>query len=205
MNTDRCSIPADRALSILNTANIAVRVYAPKILAFRRLDHIFNDADLEDIASACAEKACKSYDKYDPAKAKLSTWVTNIAINCVKDEIDRKLRHLDTFRPLATWTDDTLEEADFEDFADSCGGKVPEIREMLSEQEADREIQFKEFQAQLDEARASLGEKDIRFERLMEMELKSGEIAAIVGCTPNAAYKRIHLIRQAMAARLNAA
>ncbi len=31
------------------------------------------------------------------------------------------------------------------------------------------------------------------------------DFAAIEGCTPSAAYKRIHLIRQAMAARLYAA
>lgn len=43
-----------------------------------------NDAEAEDIVAEAFLLAARSFDKFDPSRAKFSTWVNTIAINCMK-------------------------------------------------------------------------------------------------------------------------
>ena len=54
----------------------------------------FSREDIEDMAGDTIMKACRSIDRYDPEKAKMSTWVGRIAVNTVKDAINYKMKRL---------------------------------------------------------------------------------------------------------------
>lgn len=42
-----------------------------------------NDHDAEDVVADAYLRAARAFDQYDPSRAKFSTWVTKIAINCM--------------------------------------------------------------------------------------------------------------------------
>ena len=44
-----------------------------------------DDTCAEDVVAEAYLKAARSFGKFDPARAKFSTWVVTIAINCMKD------------------------------------------------------------------------------------------------------------------------
>lgn len=44
---------------------------------------VFDQAAAEDIVAEAYLLAARSFGKYDPSRAKFSTWVTKIAINCM--------------------------------------------------------------------------------------------------------------------------
>ena len=48
-----------------------------------------NDDVAEDVVAEAYLKAARSFSKYDPARAKFSTWVVRIAANCMKDHWKR--------------------------------------------------------------------------------------------------------------------
>ena len=64
------------------------------------------DDAAEDVVAEAYLKAARSFSKYDPARAKFSTWVVRIAANCMKD-------HWKRARP-ATCIDDVPEGALFQ-------------------------------------------------------------------------------------------
>lgn len=48
-----------------------------------------DDAATEDVVSEAFCKAARSFSKFDPARAKFSTWVVKIAVNCMNDHYRR--------------------------------------------------------------------------------------------------------------------
>ena len=51
------------------------------------------DAAAEDIVSEAYLLAARSFNRYDPMRAKFSTWVTRIAINCMASHYRRERVH----------------------------------------------------------------------------------------------------------------
>lgn len=58
--------------------------YYSKVFVFCR-QHISSQEDAEDLVDAIFFAAYQNYDKYDPAKARLSTWIFCIANNRLKN------------------------------------------------------------------------------------------------------------------------
>ena len=58
--------------------------YYSKVFVFCK-QHISSQQDTEDLVDAIFFAAYQNYDKYDPAKAKLSTWIFCIANNRLKN------------------------------------------------------------------------------------------------------------------------
>ena len=54
-----------------------------------------DDASTEDVVSEAYMKAARGFDRFDPARSKFSTWVVNIAVNCMKS-------HYRKVKPTAT-------------------------------------------------------------------------------------------------------
>ena len=55
-------------------------------LVYNYLSYRANDPDIaEDIAAEAFLKAARAFDRFDPARAKFSTWVVSIARNCLID------------------------------------------------------------------------------------------------------------------------
>lgn len=50
-----------------------------------------NDHATEDVVADAFLKAARAFDRFDPARSKFSTWVINIAINCMNSHY-RKVR-----------------------------------------------------------------------------------------------------------------
>ena len=50
-----------------------------------------DDAAAEDVVAEAFHKAARSFGSFDPARAKFSTWVVKIAVNCMNDHY-RRLR-----------------------------------------------------------------------------------------------------------------
>ena len=57
-----------------------------------------NDADTEDVVAEAFLKAARSFQSYDPTRARFSTWVVTIARNCM-------ISHFRKARPAAALED----------------------------------------------------------------------------------------------------
>lgn len=51
-----------------------------------------NTQDTEDVVAEAYLRAARSFSSFDPERAKFSTWVVRIAVNCMNDHY-RKTRH----------------------------------------------------------------------------------------------------------------
>ena len=191
-------ISAAQQRNIIDNANIAVarfaKSYADK-LGFKRL---FNREDIEDIAGNVICKACRSFSSYDPSKGKLSTWVSRIAVNCVIDAVDYKIKHLPISQEIFVENSENGEEFNAYEVCDERSGFIPEVWDLLCEHDAESDLGSKEIEARLREERAKMSEKNQRFLIWLEEGYAPKDMAAMEGCTPNAAAKRVFVIRQAL-------
>jgi len=70
--------------------------------------------------------------------------------------------------------------------------------QLFSENEADRDLEIKEFESSIRKQTGKLSEKNQRFELLLEEGYAPKDMAAVENCTPDAAGKRIWVIRQTL-------
>ena len=184
--------------TIIDNANIAVarfaKSYADK-LGFKRL---FTKEDIEDIAGNVICKAWRSFASYDPEKAKLSTWVSRIAVNCVIDAVDYKIKHRPISHELFVENTENGEEFNAYEVCDERSGFNPEVRDLLYEHDAESDLASKELEDRFREEQAKLSAKNQRFLIWFEEGYAPKDMAAMEGCTPNAAAKRMFVIRQAL-------
>ena len=156
------------------------------------IPNLFSKEDLEDIAGDTIVKACRSFENYDPKKAKLSTWVCRIAINCVKDALDYRMKRLPiSGSPALT------READGEEYdAAESGMRNPETNGRINEYAADRQLCSKEFERCFWEKVAKLSDRNRKYVRMLDEGYKPKDMAVLDNCSPNAASKRVFDIRQ---------
>ena len=140
------------------------------------------DVALEDLIQDTIFKALKYWDSYDPAKSKLSTWISRIAKNCYKDASDKEMRRRMMFRSLdARPRKDDEDSAPVREFAANWG-------------EADREAETNEAVDHIEDVIDSLPENQRYILGLhLNEEMKPRQMAEQIGCTANAA--SLHLCR----------
>lgn len=154
---------------------IAIAKSAVSRHAGKTAEKYFSRQDLEDIAGDVIYKACRYLDTFDPGRASFSTWVNGIARNCVKDALDHKMKRLPISGSLSARDDE--------------GG-------WFSESEADRAVDRMEFDRCVWEEVGRLSEKNQRLVHMLYEGYAPKDMAAIEGCTPNAASKRLFEIRK---------
>ena len=188
--------------TILNSSRIAVyRLLNERFSGCRKY---FSQEDINDIVSDTVFKACRSFHCFNPDKAQLSTWISRIALNCVKDAIAASIRRQPISCSIFTENPQDGSEYNVEEYFDKQRGFIPEIRAMFSEYDAEKELEQKEFEQQVDSARSELSEKNQRFANWLVQGYSPREIAEMEGCTPNAASKRAFDIRKALKEPLSA-
>lgn len=191
-------ISAAQQQSIIDNANYATARFAKYYTEKHGFRNLFTKEDIEDIAGTTICKACRSFGCFNPAKAKLSTWVSTIAANCVKDAIDYKIKHLPLSDELFVENRESGDEFEADEFCDGRKGFNPKVWDLISENDADREVNRKEFESRVREEISKLSEKNQRFERMLEEGDSPKTMALAEGCTADAASKRIWIIRQTL-------
>lgn len=194
-NTNPISIKIQN--DIISNANAAVVRFAYEHAAKKGMKMLLSKEELEDIAGDTIYKACHYFDRYDPDKGAISTWVGKIAANCVISAFEYKCKHLPISQALI------LKNRDQEEFLvdEACcsdRGVNPEMKNLFSEYEADRELHRKEFMEVIKTKASRLSKKDQHFLKMLEEGLGPKEMALIAGCSPDAAGKRIWSIRRAL-------
>ena len=184
--------------TIIDNANIAVARIAKSYTSKNGFNNLFTKEDIEDIACDTIFRACRSFATFNPAKAQLSTWVSRIAANCVIDALDYKIKHSPISCELFKEDPEDGEEISEEEHFDKRKGFNPEVRDMHSEYDAEKELSQKEFETCVKEECSKLSEKNQRFERWLEEGYTPKEMAAMEGCTADAAAKRLWFIRKTL-------
>lgn len=198
------SLSAAEQHQLISHANSAVSHAVSVFTAKLGNEYFFSREDIEDIVGDVIFKACRSWDRYDPDKAKLSTWVCTIAVNSVKDAVDYRMKRLSISGPLdiRATDDDDEEEHDASEVCDKRRGFNPEMLELFSHYEADRDMNRKDFEKSVAEQVGTLSEKNQRFFKMLTEEVSRKDMAVMEGCTPNAASKRVFDIRAVLRASL---
>lgn len=190
------TISAAQQRTILSVAGIASSKCAFAYTHKHGLANLFTKEDVEDIAGTVAYKACRSFGRYDPNKAKLSTWVSSIAANCVLDAAAYKLKRIPISYALYAASKDDGDEYEVDEYCDGRRGFNPEVWDLLSENESDKDLISKEFLSSVRSECANLSERNQRYEFWLEDGYGPKDMAAADNCTPNAAAKRVFTIRQ---------
>ncbi len=196
------TISAAEQRTIISSANIAVSVHTNSITAKLPNKYFFTKEDIEDLAGEVIYRACRSYVRFDSEKSSLKTWVSRIALNCVKDTLDYRMKRIGLSEPMYS---ESAKEDDDEynkvETSDSKKGFDTSVWDLMSEYSADKEINQKEFEEEVMGKVGKLSDKNQKFfSMLVDEELTPKEMAEREGCTANAASKRIWDIRQALKA-----
>ena len=191
------SFSAAEQHNLIATANAAVVRFINLFTAKLGGRHFFTHEDIEDIAGTAIMKAWRSIDNFDPERAKLSTWVNRIAVNCVKDAIDYKMKRLSISESMYVKGKDDDDECGVDEFI-----LDPEMLGTMSENSADGRVLQCELGERICAEVSKMSDKRKRVAHLLNVGYSPKEIAAIEGCTPNAAYKSIWDIRAALKSAL---
>jgi RNA polymerase sigma factor (sigma-70 family) len=191
--------------AIISTANVAVSVHANSITAKLPNKYFFTKEDIEDLAGEVIYRACRSFDRFDSKKSSLKTWVSRIALNCVKDALDYRMKRIGLSEPMFSESskDDDDDEYNKVETSEFKKGFDTSVWDLVSEYSADKDINRKEFEEEVMGKVGKLSDKNQKFfSMLVEEELTPKEMAEREGCTANAASKRIWDIRQALKAAI---
>ena len=191
------SLSAAEQHNLISTANYAVSHFAHVFCGKMCNRYFFSPQDLEDIAGNVIMKAWRSWDRYNPEVASVKTWVSRIAINCVKDAVDYKIKRLPISGSLSAQNEDE-EEFDAFEVCDKKRGFNTGIQERFSEYEADRDINRREFERCVSDEVGRLSEKNQRFVYMLKEGYSRKEMVAQDGGSANAVYKRVFDIRKAL-------
>ena len=116
----------------------------------------FREDELQDIAGETLYNVCRSIASYDPQQSKMTTWVSRIAVNCVKDAIDYKMKRLAISEPLVIEDEECDDEYCTAEHCDKRIGFNPDTLRALTEYSPDKRLDHEEFeQCVRGEARSS--------------------------------------------------
>ena len=192
------SLSAAEQQSILSTARFAVVRFTNSFTDRIGNRYFFTKEDIDDMVQDVAMKVWRALDRYDPSRAKLSTWVGCIAVNCVKDAVDYRMKRLGISESLFTRNAGDDKDIDATEVYDGCCGFIPEVWSLTSGYGADKEVERKESELDVWRKAHLLGEKNERVVRLLAGGFTPKEIAAVEGWTYNATATRICRIRRAL-------
>ena len=198
------ALTAAEQRAIISTANVAVSVHVNSFTAKLPNKYFFTKEDIEDLAGEVIYKACRSFDRFDSKKSSLKTWVSRIALNCVKDALDYRMKRIGLSEPMFSESSKDDEEYNKAETSDPKKGFDTSVWDLVSEYSADKDINQKEFEEEVMGKVGTLSDKNQKFfSMLFDEELTPKEMAEREGCTANAAAKRIWDIRQALKAFLS--
>lgn len=197
-----CTLSAAEQHTIVATANVAAARFAYLFTDKLGYKNFFTLEDIEDISQNTAMNAWRSISGFDPSKAKLTTWVSRIAVNCVKDAIDYKMKRLPISAPMVEINDNNGDEYNVSECYGHNSSFHPEMQALVSEYSADRRLDQREFERRVWSEVNRLGETGRRYVRMLSEGYTPKDMAAIDGCRPNTAAKRVYDIRRALRAAL---
>ena len=191
------SLSAAEQHDLIATANTAVARFAHLFSTKLGSPRFFSREDIEDMAGDAVMKACRSIDKYDPARAKLVTWVSRIAVNCVKDAVDYRMKRV--------YISGSMYIKDRKDQDESADEVVfdPAVLALLSENGADGRVLQAELKERICDEVSRMSDKRKRVAHLLNVGYSPKEIAVAEGCTPTAVSKCIWDIRAALKSALS--
>lgn len=193
------TLTAAEQRAIISTANVAVSVHVNSITAKLPNKYFFTKEDIEDLAGEVIYRACRSYDRFDSGKSSLKTWISRIALNCVKDALDYRMKRIGLSEPMFSECSKEEDEYNKVESADRKKGFNAAVWDLVSECRADKDIDQKEFEEKVMGEVGKLSDKNQKFfSMLIDEELTPKEMAEREGCTANAAAKRIWDIRHAL-------
>lgn len=198
------TISAAEQRAIISTANVAVSVHVNSFTAKLPNKYFFTKEDIEDLAGEVIYRACRSFDRFDSEKSSLKTWISHIALNCVKDTLDYRMKRIGLSEPMDSESSKDEDEYNRVETADPKKGFDTSVWDLVSEYSADKDIHQKEFEEEIMDKVGKLSDKNQKFfSMLFDEELTPKEMAVREGCSANAAAKRIWDIRQALKASLS--
>ena len=193
------SLSAAEQRAIISTANVAVSVHANSITAKLPNKYFFTKEDIEDLAGEVIYRACRSFDRFDSEKSSLKTWVSRIALNCVKDALDYRMKRIGLSEPMFSESSKDDDEYNKVETSEFKKGFDTSVWDLVSEYSADKDINREEFEETVMGEVGKLSDKNQKFfSMLVDEELTPKEMAEREGCTANAAAKRIWDIRHAL-------
>ena len=182
--------------NILSSAKTSVEFCVSNYADKTGLKHVFTTEDIEDIVCDTVYKACRSFASFDENKAKLSTWVNRIAVNCVRDAIDYRMKRRNISCELIEENSESGEEFGLNEVYCESLEEHFEGWARVSEDAADKELLRKDFEAYVSSSLSGMSERDRKFLEWMKLGYTAKEMAAMDGCSTNAASKRMWSIRQ---------
>lgn len=187
------SLSAAQQHQLIATANAAVvrfvTIFSDKI----RNKHFFTREDIEDIAGNVIMKAWRSIDGYDPEKAKLSSWVYRIAVNCVKDAVDYKMKRLSISGSMFISSNDEGDECNADEYI-----LDPAVLDSMCDNCADDRVLQSDLKGRISQTVSKMSDKRQRVAHMLTVGYTPKEMAAVEGSTPTAMAKCVWDIRQAL-------
>lgn len=177
---------------LIAAANTAVAYYAAYYTEKFGNKHFFSREDVEDMAATTVMKAYGAIDKYDPKKAKLTTWVSAIAANCVKDAINYRMRRLNINGPMNM--ENPKDDSDEEYGADEVPFKT-RILDKMSVNDTDSLAIRNDLKKHIEKELDRMTDKRKRIARMLTAGYTPKEMADAEGCTTTAIYKCVYDIR----------
>ena len=164
---------------IFESVRKSVEIYGKaggKDLSAKELEDLFQDTILKTL------KSCK---RFNPAKAKVSTWASRIALNAQRDAFSERNKQNTRFvRPTVHYEDGEPKGSFFDNVQDGYS--------------ADREVEGNEAVERIMNAIGSLNE-NYQFIISLQMEgMKPKKMAELIGCTADAAATLLCRARKAL-------
>ena len=188
-------IPQSEANAIYSIAETAVGICARNYADKTGFKHFFTKEDIEDIVGDTAYRACRSFATFDGGKSKLSTWVNRIAVNTFRDALDNKMKRRYINCELVEEDSNSGEEYGLDEVRCNPQDNYYDGWTRVSEETADKELLRKDFEAYVSSSLSGMSERDRKFLEWMKLGYTAKEMAAMDGCSPNAASKRMWAIR----------
>ena len=198
MLTSSFILTAAQQHSLIATANVAVSRFVQYITDKIGFPDLFCTEDLENIVGDTLYNACRSLDSYDPGQSKMTTWVSRIAVNCVKDAIDYKMKRLAISEPMVIEDEESDDEYCSAEHCDKRIGFNPDMERVLYQYSPDRRLDQEEFEQRVRGEARKLSDKNQHYLQMLEDGFSPKDMAEREGCTPNSAAKRVHDIRKAI-------
>lgn len=191
------SLSAAEQHTLVSTAFTAVSRFAYSFSNKLGHKHFFTHEDIEDMSQDTVMKAWRSIGSFNPEKATLATWVSRIAVNCVKDGIDYRIKRLCISASMYTKKFKYLEDHSADEFV-----MDPQVLGKCNEEGADRITEGRDLERFVRGEISRMSDVSRRVAQFLEEGFTAKEIAKAEDCSPNTAAKRAYDMRKALKAAL---
>ena len=157
---------------------------------------------LEDLRQDIELKAFLAWDRYDPSRSKLETWVSRIATNAATDAFRSEERRAERFVSYQSHNRNGDEYIDLAIKSERLNGRSI-YTSPVSGYETDRDIESREAVDRIQDVLGSLSENQGYILSLyLDEGLTPKQIATVIGCTPQAVSSHLFRARKTVAKKL---